>query len=381
MILFRYICREVYLSLLIITLVLISVLIINQFSHFLLDVAAGRYSISTALFFVGLQLPLIITYLLPLALFLGILLSIGRLYADHEMTVMSACGMSLLRQTLTIMSLVCLVALFSGWLSLWVNPRANLAMQNIRTQLLKDFQLGTLVPNQFEYFDNTRVIYVEHVSHLKNRAAGIFLAVKNKEASLGLGPAWDMIRAEKAYQVIRPGMPDRFIVIQNGSRYSGSAGTKAIKISDFDHYGVSMNSPMLFGASAQSTPTPIREKESIPLLLTTNLYALAKHNPIANAEWQLRIAIPITVIISSLIAIALSDIDPRRGRYFKLLPALAIYLIYSCTIFLSQSWIKKGLIPLNLGMWWIHGIMLVIALFLFGYRIGWQRLRQLAGLR
>ena len=380
MILFRYICREVYLSLLIITLVLVSVLIINEFSRFLLDVAAGKYGIATAFLFVGLQLPLIITYLLPLALFLGILLSIGRLYADHEMTVMSACGMSLLRQTVTIMSLVFVVALFSGWLSLWVNPRANLAIQDIKQQLLNNFKLGILVPNQFDYFDDTHIIYVEGVSHLKNTVQGVFLAAKGKTISEATAPVWDVVRANDAYQVKRSDVSGRFIVIHNGIRYHGVAGSDGITSSKFDRYGVNVNSPVVFGASAHVSAEQSNEKYIIPLLPTSKLYAMVRHDPLADAEWQLRMAIPISVIISSLIAISLSAIDPRRGRYFNLLPALLLYLTYSCIIFLSDSWIKNGVIPFRLGMWWIHGTMLIIALILFGYRIGWQRIRQLVGL-
>ena len=378
MILFRYICREIYLTLLIITLVLVSVVIVNQFSHFLLDVAAGEYGIATALFFTGLQLPLVITYLLSLALFLSILLAIGRLYADHEMTVMSACGMSLLQQTLSIMSLVCLVALFSGWLSLWVNPRANVAMQNMSTQVLHNFNLDVLVSNQFEYFGDTRVVYVEHVSHLKNTVAGLFLAIKNKEATVGGGAVWDIIRAENAYQTVQPGMSDQFIVLQNGSRYNGSAGNKAVTISTFDRYGISLNSPTLFGGSTHSNV--ISHRHLIPELLTSELYPLIHHDPLAAAEWQLRIAIPISIVISSLVAIALSEVKPRRGRYFALVPALMLYFVYSSTIFLSLSWIQNGRLSIKLGMWWIHGIMLIIVFFLFSYRVGWQRIKQVLGL-
>lgn len=376
MILFRYICREIYLTLLIIMLVLMAVVVVNQFSHFLLDVAAGKFNAATAFFLTGLQLPLIVTYLLPLALFLSILLVIGRLYTGHEMTVMSACGMSLLQQTMGIMSLVCLVALFSGWLSLWVNPRANLAIQNISAELRHNFKLDTLVPHEFNYFDDNHMIYVEHVSHLDNTVENLFLVSKNKEASVGIGPKWDVIRAQRAYQTVRPGgVPGQFIILQNGSRYNGSAANSSLTMSTFARYGISLNSPMLLNHA--TADGKISHRHLIPELLTSQLYLLIKNDPLAMAEWQIRIAIPISIIISSLIAISLSEVNPRRGRYFNLLPALLLYFIYSVTIFLTQSWIQDGTISMTLGMWWIHGVMLIFVLCLFGYRIGWQRIKQL----
>ncbi len=377
MILFRYICREVYLCLLIIMTILISILVINEFSHFLKEAAAGKYSVMAGVLFVGLQLPATVTYILPLALFLAILISIGRLYTDNEMTVMSACGMSLLRQTGIVMSLAVMVALFSTWLSLWVNPHAIAMMSTMRLRVLNDFQVGTLMPHRFEDFGNGRVVYVGKTLHESNKVKDVFLAIADKGKSVDGYPKWDIVRADEAYQEIRPDTPGRFVVLQNGTRFNGAAGSPALTVSHFKRYGINITNNALFNKNHHKTE--LNYKTIIPMMTTSELLRYVHQDKLAYAEWQLRIAIPISILIASLIAIALSEVDPRRGRYFKFIPALVIYIFYACMIFLSRSWIKNGVIPTSIGMWWIHGLMLIVAAILFSYRMGWQRLRQLIG--
>lgn len=377
MILFRYICREIYLCLLVIMIILVSILVINEFSHFLKGAAAGKYSISTVVMLVGLQLPPIMTYILPLALFLGILIAIGRLYTDHEMTVMTACGMSLLRQTMIVMSLAAGVALFAGWLSLWVNPRAVAMMSDLRMRVINDFQVGTLMPHRFEDFGNGRVVYVNKTSHAKDKAGGVFLALAGKSTNAAGAPKWDIVQADQAYQAKQADTDGKFVMVQDGTRFSGTAGSADMTVSHFKRYGINVASNLIFGQHHHKRT--LNHKETVPTMPTSELLQHIGHDRLADAEWQLRIAIPISILISALLAVSLSEIDPRRGRYFNFIPALGLYIFYACMIFLSRSWIKSGALPTEIGMWWIHGAMLIVVTVLFCYRIGWHRMQQLVG--
>jgi len=95
------------------------------------------------------------------------------------------------------------------------------------------------------------------------------------------------------------------------------------------------------------------------------------------AELQWRLSFPISVFILVLLAVPLSRVNPRQGRFAQLFPAILIYIIYANMIFVSRNWLENGEIPWWVGMWWIHGIALLLALWLFakqaGYRIFWKR--------
>ncbi len=365
MILTRYIYREIYWNLLVITIILMTVLVMNEFSHYLKAVAAGKLTIGDAELFTALQLIAMLTYLLPLGLFLSILLGLGRMYIDNEMTVISACGVSFLKQTLIVLSFAGLVALFSAWLSLWLNPLVNYEMEHIKVRLINNFQIGTLVPKRFETFGK-HVVYATKVSHGNNTIKGVFLAEKHALNR------WDIVVAQEATQQSMPDTDGKFIVVKNGIRYTGIPGTPDFTVSKFTSYGVNTQSDFLLGKHTAVTNRAYNK--SIGSVSSTDLWHADSHDRYAMAELQLRLAIPLSVLIASLIAVALSKVNPRYGRFSALIPAIILYLVYANLIFLSRSWMQRGTIPASLGMWWVHGLMLVVLVFLFLYRVGWRRL-------
>lgn len=93
-----------------------------------------------------------------------------------------------------------------------------------------------------------------------------------------------------------------------------------------------------------------------------------RNNRKAAAELHWRMAMPVSVLVLALLAFPLSRVNPRRGKFTQLLPAILIYIIYGNLLFLGKAWIFKGTINFNLGLWWVHGMMLLIALSLQYYR-------------
>ncbi len=82
-------------------------------------------------------------------------------------------------------------------------------------------------------------------------------------------------------------------------------------------------------------------------------------------------SLPLSVFIVTLMAIPLSRVNPRQGRYLKLLPAILLYMSYLAILISVRSSLEKGKLPLSLGMWWVHAIYLSIGLLLFY----WEPLR------
>ena len=88
----------------------------------------------------------------------------------------------------------------------------------------------------------------------------------------------------------------------------------------------------------------------------------------AAAEWEWRLSKPVLVFVLSVYAMVLAYTDARRGRLANLFGAVLVYFIYSNLLGLGQTLIKKGQTPAGLGLWWIHALMLVIAVYLFYQR-------------
>ena len=73
---------------------------------------------------------------------------------------------------------------------------------------------------------------------------------------------------------------------------------------------------------------------------------------------------PLLVFIVGMMAIPLSKVNPRHGRFLKLIPSVMLYLSYVLLLITSQKWIEKGEISSAFGLWWVHGVFFVIALFM-----------------
>jgi lipopolysaccharide export system permease protein len=89
---------------------------------------------------------------------------------------------------------------------------------------------------------------------------------------------------------------------------------------------------------------------------------------------QWRISLPILVPIVTLLAVALSKVNPRQGRFFQLLPAMLIYVTYLGLLIGARKWVEGSKIPDWLGLWWVHLLFLAVSLYmLFGRAYMYQR--------
>jgi lipopolysaccharide export system permease protein len=82
----------------------------------------------------------------------------------------------------------------------------------------------------------------------------------------------------------------------------------------------------------------------------------------ATIQW--RIAFPLACIILIFIAVPLSVVNPRQGKFAKMLPALMLFLGYLLLLTSMRSAIEKNAIPSVVGLWPIHISALFIGMML-----------------
>jgi lipopolysaccharide export system permease protein len=69
-------------------------------------------------------------------------------------------------------------------------------------------------------------------------------------------------------------------------------------------------------------------------------------------------------LVLTLIAVPLSRLRPRQGRYSRVGFAIVVYFVYSNLLSAAKIWIEKGDIPPALGVWWVHAAALSFGLYL-----------------
>ena len=101
---------------------------------------------------------------------------------------------------------------------------------------------------------------------------------------------------------------------------------------------------------------------------------LLKSSELAHiAETQWRISIPLSTIILALLAVPLSRSRPRAGRYGRIAIGLLVFIIYLNMLSAAKAWIEQATISPTLGLWWVHGCILLFTLGLLAFQNGWHR--------
>src|SRR5512139_1510195 len=160
----RYLLREVAQTSVAVTGVLLVVLITNQLAKVLAQAAQSDFPGSVVLTLIGLTTLQQLTLLLPIGLFLGIVLALGRLYHESEMTAMTACGVGPLRIYRPIALLALFVAILLAILSFRVVPAAWTKSSDLRNEATRAAQFGALEPGRFRSFaGGDAVFYAERV--------------------------------------------------------------------------------------------------------------------------------------------------------------------------------------------------------------------------
>lgn len=349
LILFRYLVREVLLTLAAVSAVLLLIILGGRFIGLFQDVAEGSLSLDFLWTLLILQFPSVLELILPLGFFLSVMLTYGRLYQENEIGVLLACGFSpnkLLGYTLiTGMLVAALVASFS----LWLTPLSESKAAQILDEQKQRVDFSTIQPGRFQSFSGGQVVYTEALTDSKTRMHNVFLSqqVKGKDGKARTA----VFKAELGYQYLDEKTGSRYLVLENGSRTEGRAGQGDFSLLTFERYAVRMS-------EQKSAPISYKVRQ----LPTATVFASDKPAYQAAAQW--RLSLPLMVIVVTLIAVPLSYVRPRQGRFAKLFPAVFLHIFYLSALISVQGMIEKGKLDPAIGLWAVHAIFLLIAGYL-----------------
>ncbi|WP_120993813.1 LPS export ABC transporter permease LptF [Stutzerimonas urumqiensis] len=367
MIVFRYLSRELLITLSAVSAVLLVIIMSGRFIKYLAQAAQGVLDPGVLFLIMGFRLPGFLQLILPLGLFLGILLAYGRLYLDSEMTVLSATGMSQRRLLVYTLAPAALVALIVGWLSLGLAPQGVSAVARILNEQDSLTELDTLAPGRFQTLrDGTRVTYAQELSEDRTELGGVFISETTVAGKAAKGVS--VLVAETGRQEIRPD-GSRYLILEDGYRYDGNPGQADYREIRFDTYGILLPKP--------EVSLEVSEREAIP---TAQLWG--SDNSRLQSELQWRLSLPLLVFVVTVLAVPLAKVNPRQGRFLKLLPAILLYMTYLALLIATRSAVDKGDIPGALGMWWVHAVFLAIGLLLMAWEplsLRWWRRRATTG--
>tara|TARA_R110001583_G_scaffold39890_1_gene127807 strand:- start:32569 stop:33738 length:1170 start_codon:yes stop_codon:yes gene_type:complete len=351
-IIFRYLLKEVAKTQLAVFFVLMTIFISQKFVRVLGDASEGSIPGQMVMIFIALKIPDLAGMMLPLSLFLGILLAYGRIYADNEMTVLHACGVSewyVVRVTLV---LALVTAIFTGIFTLYLAPMASEYQYQVKEQLAADSGLSSLIAGRFQKTGNEKaVVFIHDKNRDDNSFDKVFVAQLPDEDHTEDSIINSSLVYAKKGQVFEDDSGSQRLVLSQGMRYHKDATNGEFQSVTFDKYYIQIQDQEVEQKHRKLSALPSQQ-----LFNSTDAKSAIEYS--ATIQW--RIAFPLACIILTFIAVPLSVVNPRQGKFAKMLPALMLFLGYFLLLTAMRSGVERQALPSNIGLWPIH----ISALFL-----------------
>ncbi|MBT4838826.1 MAG: LPS export ABC transporter permease LptF [Methylococcales bacterium] len=341
----RYLIKEVFKTFFAVFFILLLIVVSNRFVKYLSEAAAGGLSSDIIFTLLALKTIKILVLLIPVSFFFSILLALGRLYKDNEMVAMFSCGIGIARLNRTFFLMSLPIAILTAYLSLYVVPWSYFQDSVIKKQDQQRSKLTGIFPAKFnEYKQGDLVFYVEKIlpNGLMNN---VFIQHKQNGVD-------GLVTSKQAYQTVDGDSGFQYLVLVDGIRYEGTENSRETRVIEFEKYTVKIREKV----PDKTIHIPRKAKPSNLLSQSDEVEDLA--------ELQWRYAIPISLLILTMLAVPLSKVSPREGRYGKMFAAIIIYVLYFNLITVSKNWMERSISPDWLGLWWIHIPFLLLTLFL-----------------
>jgi len=356
----RYISKELLLTWLAVTLVLMLILLSSTLVQLLGKAAQGRIpgdAVWPLLMFTGGRYLIV---LIPLSLYLGVLLSFSRLYKDNEMAAMGACGISLMRLYRPLLMVAIPATGILMYLTLFLMPWVSQQAELLKTDIKNRSELTGLVAGRFNASKKAdAIMFLQRQSDDGLQMHNVFLhrSDKKDKNSKAAKPQIDHIESADLARQYSDANGRNFILFEKGQLYEGEPGQSNFRITRYEKKGVYL---------PEQPKTKIsHRKKAVP---TIDLWNSKRVDYRAELHW--RLSLPIGAFLLAVLALPLSYTTPRKGRYSKLALAILIYLIYSNLLGIGESWVEKKKVPEWLGLWWVHGFAIILILYWWTKRAG-----------
>lgn len=339
--LFREFAQATFAALVILLIVSLG----GVFADVLGEIARGRIPATLILSQLGLRMLRYMPLVLPLALMLGVMLAVGRLYRDSEMPVLTSIGVGPRRILRPLMWLVLPMVGFIALVSLWLGPWAfDYSKQMVETGN-RSLLVAGIEPGRFiELPGGGGVIYVGGMSKDGSKLARVFIYRENPTRL-------DVTNALNGALVVEGS--ERYLLLNDGFRVEGPLAVGR----DYRLMRYASNElrlPSTDGASSADDPERL-----------STFALVADPRPEANAQLHYRLTPPLLALAFALLAVPLARSAPRQTRYGRMLLGFLAYLVGMNMMLLGTEWLAKGKMPAFAGLWWLTLPLLALGIWLY----------------
>jgi lipopolysaccharide export system permease protein len=309
---------------------------------FLAQAVDALLSTSMLLKLIILKVGIALEVLLPVSLYFGIILGLGRLYADSEMKALLASGVSPYRVMGAIFLLSACVAILVAVFSLYLRPLAYQESYRVKAQAESGLGISHLESGHFyDRRGGSLVLFAEEIDQQHRELKRVFVQSEH-------GEKLRIISAKKAGEQWHPESGMSIPVLFDGFEYKL---TRNGSITHMSHFAKLFIFPEEAIHDYKRKAVPTRELA----LFETKQYI---------AELQWRFSTPFSTILLGLLGIPLSRSSPRGGKYAKIFTATVLFAVYYFLGLMVKTLVEQGTLPIYPGLWWmVIGLGLLVGGF------------------
>ena len=335
---------EVLRTALAVTFVIISIFLVLRVMGFLSQAAEGLIPVGGVFSLVALKMVSYLDVMLPLMFYIALILVLNRLYRDQEMAVLASAGIGITHFLKPSAVLILILGGVVAFFSFYLTPLSLAKGYALEQSYRQSSEVSGVVTGKFvEAKDGNGVYFVEDYNRSTGNYENVFVYRASFERE-------GVVVAKAAYRTEDKDTLDQFLVLVNGTRYEGSPGSPEYRVIDFEKYALRIEPKS-------------RTNLSLPIRARPNQELRTSDNPKYKSEWYWRIAKIFTLPILTIFALALSNVDSRRGKSTGLVLAFLVYLTYTNMLGYTVALIKKGDANSGMSLWIVHACYLCLAIY------------------
>jgi lipopolysaccharide export system permease protein len=338
----RYLVKQVVSNSLVVIGLLTLIMMGGRLIKYFGVAAQGRLDAGILFSIIGYRLPEFLTLIFPLGFFIGLMLVFGRLYVDHEMAVLNGSGVSRHQLARMLIPLTLVFMLLQGVLMLWMSPWGLRQFEQLTTSQAVRTGFDLVRPKEF-ISSGPYTIYAGDLSEDRRNLKDIFFYQRAEKE----GKPDVMILAKEATRVEVANDTANVVDLVQGRRYEIYPGRPKYTQAEFQSYRLRL----------ENDKEAKFESSEVEALTTSKLWQ-NRNDPIVASELGWRMFVPLVMIVALGLAVALSEVSPRQGRYLKLFPALLIF----ASLIVAMMAIKTRVSKQEIGIWAYPLVLFVYAM-------------------
>jgi lipopolysaccharide export system permease protein len=287
--------------------------------------------------------------ILSLSLFIGVILTLGRMYRESEMAIWFSSGIGLARFVRPVVATSWPVVVLIGILMLFVWPWSYSQYNDLRQRFEQRADVLRASPGQFQASgDGHRVFFVEKA------ASGAGAGGRNVFIMNDAGTR-QSVAVSQSGKIENVGA-DRFLVLDSGHMEQDDDVSGEHTHVEFRNYRVHAGTS---SAPPSNAPSP-RAVDTADLVLAGGPAYMGE------LTWRIGLILGATNLL--FMGISLSAANPRRASNWGLLFAALAFVIYYNLLNLSQSWVSSGRGNIVVVLVGLHGLAFLLGLGLIWWR-------------